>query len=75
MAKKWEYKVVSLNSEDLLSPEEELLNSLGQEGWELVAVTYARVATPKIPANDYSEETVDKYEDESSYAYLKREVG
>lgn len=39
MPKKWEYKVVHLKYEDETSSQnEKLLNTLGQEGWELIAV-------------------------------------
>ena len=38
--KKWEYKVVGLDEEDATA-NEQLLNSLGVEGWELVAVASA----------------------------------
>lgn len=72
---KWEYKVVSLEPEGgggefTEEGQEVLFNTLGQEGWELVAVV--SIATPKIPANEYSEEEVEAWNTGS--AYFRREI-
>ena len=41
MAKRWEYKIVNLDPKGSFvtdEAKEELLNTLGQEGWELITI-------------------------------------
>ena len=74
---KWEYKVISLDlvkdghSTHSMAAEEgqeELLNALGQEGWELVSI--AVMYNPYFPPTEYAQEAVDEFFDGS--AYFKR---
>ena len=58
MVTKWQYKVVQLGGAGAEVVDEELLNSLGDEGWNLVSV------------NDYGNDWVKT----PSVAYLKKKV-
>ena len=66
MAKKWEYKVVSLEDQSE-GAREKLLNALGQEGWELVTI--------RLMPFSYSLREEDPHDEpEHLAAYLKREI-
>lgn len=70
MAKKWEYKVVQLPEGDFEGKDQQrLLNSLGEKGWELVAVTNTAAT---INPTDYGS---DPHDYDRAFLYLKREKG
>ena len=68
----WEYRVIDLgleveDSEDRISEYEEILNEMGEDGWELVAVT----ETEYMDLSD-SDEADDSPVSGTTIAYLKR---
>ena len=68
---KWEYRVIDLGAEvddspDRVSDYQDMLNSLGDEGWELIAVT----ETEYIDETDPDEAGIPSG---TTVAYLKRQ--
>lgn len=68
---RWEYRVIDLGAEvedspDRVSDYQDLLNALGDEGWELVAVTETEYI-------DETDEEEDGIPSGTTVAYLKRE--
>jgi len=73
MVTKWQYKVVQLGGAGAEVMDEQLLNSLGDQGWDLVSVTdYAYEWA--IGATDYEGLRARQGGGERSVAYLKKEV-
>jgi hypothetical protein len=46
---KWEYKVIHANRSRDLDKLEEVLNKLGDDGWELVAIEAGHIPPPVTP--------------------------
>ena len=79
MAARWEYKIVT-TTPDSDGDDEEVLNELGDEGWELVCVhvsevTYVESSGEDEDSEDGGEGEGDEYVEEVATYYLKREKG
>ena len=69
----WEYKIVTTTPESE-DDDEQVLNELGAEGWELVSVHVSEVTY--IEADEESEDGEgEEYVEEVATYYLKREKG